>query len=364
MPTKVRAAVAYGVGEPLRIEELELADPGAGEVQVKLFASGLCHSDLHCLDGQTPSEFPVVLGHEGIGEVVALGAGVTDFAIGDQVVPFLIPDCGVCPLCRSGRTNACVELLNRHSSTTHRFSRDGQPIRAFVGLGTFAEQIVVTADMLAKVTRGARPDHACCIGCGVTTGIGAALIAAKVTPGSSVAVFGVGGVGLSVVQGARMAGARQIIAVDINPTKEAVARKMGATAFIDANVTDNVVGSIFALTGFGVDFAFECVGVPKLAMQALECTNPTWGLALNVGIMPSGSTLNVQPMSLQGGRRWGGVAMGGAKRQDVARYVDLYMAGEIKLDDLVSHRLNLDEINHGFTMMRTGETVRSVILYD
>ncbi len=309
-------------------------------------------------------QFPAVLGHEAIGEVVELGEGVEDFEIGDHVIPFLLPDCGECAFCKSGRTNSCFEIMNRHNPSVPRFTLNGEPVSVLGGLGTFAEQVVVSADMLAKVQKGMRADHACCIGCGVTTGLGAALLAAKVTPNSSVAVFGASGVGLSVIQGARLAGANRIIAVDSNPAKEAVARKLGATDFVDASSSQNVVGDIFGLTGFGVDFAFECVGIPALAIQALESTNPAWGLALNVGIMPDGSDFCVQPMSLQGGRRWGGTAMGGAKRQDVYRFADLYQAGEIELDDIVSHRLQLHEINSGFEMMRSGKSVRSVILYD
>ncbi len=309
-------------------------------------------------------QFPAVLGHEAIGEVVELGEGVADFEIGDHVIPFLMPDCGECVFCKSGRTNSCVELLNRHYPSVPRFTLNGAPINVMAGLGTFAEQIVVPVDMLAKVQKGLRADHACCIGCGVTTGLGAALLVAKVTPNSSVAVFGAGGVGLSVIQGARLAGATRIIAVDTNSSKEKVAREFGATDFVDASKSENVVGEIFAMTGFGVDFAFECVGIPALAVQALESTNPAWGLAINVGIMPDGSEFTVKPMSLQGGRRWGGTAMGGAKLKDVAHFVDLYQAGEIKLDELISHHLKHSDINRGFDMMRSGESVRSVIMYD
>lgn len=364
MPTTIKAAVLFAPNEPFRIEEVELADPGPGEVQVRLFATGLCHSDLHIVEGKQHQQFPAVLGHEGIGEVVALGEGVSDFALGDHVIPFLVPDCGKCPMCRSGRTNSCVETMKRFFGRAPRHSINGQPVHTLGGLGTFAEQTVVEADMLAKVRKGARADHACCIGCGVTTGIGAAMITAKVTPGSSVAVFGAGGVGLSVVQGARLAGAGRIIAIDTNPAKEAVARKLGATDFINPGKSENVVAEVMAMTGLGADFAFECVGSPALALQALESTNPAWGLAINVGIMPMDTQLSFSPMMIQSGRKWSGSAMGGAKRQDVSRFVDMYMDGQIVLDDLVSHRIALDEINHGFDMMRSGEAVRTVILFD
>ncbi len=232
-----------------------------------------------------------------------------------------------------------------------------------MGLGTFAQQTVVAADMLTKVTPAARADHACCIGCGVTTGLGAALVTARVTKGASVAVFGVGGVGLSVVQGARIAGASRIIAIDTNSARAGIARALGATEFVNPREVDDVVAHVHKLTGLGADFAFECVGVPSLARQALESTNPAWGLGVCVGVMPAGEQLSAAPFTLMSGRRWTGSLMGGAKRQDVARYVDMYVAGDYSLDELVSHRLKLEEINRGFDMMRSGEAVRSVVLH-
>ncbi|MES2042769.1 MAG: zinc-binding dehydrogenase [Pseudomonadota bacterium] len=362
MPVATRAAIAFAPNQPIELREVELIDPGPGQVMIRLLATGLCHSDLHVLDGLTYPQFPVVLGHEGVGEVIALGEGVDDFAIGDRVVPFLIPDCGKCALCTSGRTNLCVEFGARIARGHSPFLLDGEPIKAFAGIGSFAGKTVVMADMLTKVNPAARPDHACCIGCGVTTGIGAALITAKVTPGSSVAVFGTGGVGLSVIQGARIAGAARIIAVDRNPAKEAVARVLGATDFINP-AEENPVVRIQAMTGAGVDFSFECVGIPDLARQALEATHPAWGVAVCVGLMPAGAEISAPPMLLVTGRHWTGSLMGGAKRQDVARFVDMYMAGDYDLDPLVSHRLTHDDINRGFDMMRSGEAVRSVVLY-
>lgn len=362
MPVTTRAAIAFAPHQPMELRDVELIDPGPGQVMIRLIATGLCHSDLHVLDGLSHSQFPVVLGHEGYGEVIALGEGVDDFAIGDHVVPFLIPDCGKCAFCLSGRTNLCVEFGARIQRGHAPFLLDGQPVKAFAGLGTFAEKTVVMADMLSKVEQAARPDHVCCIGCGVTTGIGAALITAKVTPGSSVAVFGTGGVGLSVIQGARIAGAGRIIAVDRNPAKEVVARVLGATDFINP-AEEDPIARIQALTGAGADFTFECVGIPDLARQALEASHPAWGVAVCVGIMPAGAQLAAQPMSLLTGRRWTGSLMGGAKRQDVARFVDMYLTGDYDLEPLVSHRLSHDQINHGFGMMRSGEAVRSVILY-
>jgi S-(hydroxymethyl)glutathione dehydrogenase/alcohol dehydrogenase len=363
MPTSTRAAISFGPREPLQIHEVELADPGPGEVMVKLLASGLCHSDLHVIEGKAVQSFPVILGHEGVGDVVAVGEGVSDFAPGDRVIPYLIPDCGACAFCRSGRTNLCLQFAARRQQGKTPFTLDGKPIHSFMGLGTFAERTVVAADMLTKVTPAARVDHACCIGCGVTTGLGAALITARVTKGASVAVFGVGGVGLSVVQGARIAGASRIIAIDTNRAREGIARRLGATDFINPKDVDDVVAHVQKLTGLGADFAFECVGAPALARQALESTNPAWGLGVCVGVMPAGEQLSTLPFTLMSGRRWTGSLMGGAKRHDVARYVDMYVAGDYTLNELVTHRLGQHEINRGFEMMRSGEAVRSVVLY-
>lgn len=364
MPVKCKAAVAFGANEPLQIHTIEVNDPGPGEVMVRLLATGLCHSDLHMMEGKGTERFPIVFGHEGIGEVTVVGAGVSDFAVGDTVIPYLVPDCGECAFCKSGRTNLCVQFGARRQSTWTPFLLDGQPIGTFMGLGTFSEVTVVRQDMLTKVNPKAAPKYACCIACGVTTGIGAALNTAQVKPGSTVGVFGVGGVGLSVVQGAHLAGAKRIIAIDANPAKEAVARIMGATDFVNAREVDNVVTHIFGMTGMGLDYAFECVGSPALMRQALESTHPAWGLAVNVGVVEAGKELSTLPTTLVTGRRWTGSLMGGAKRQDVARYVDMFVQGKIKLDALVSHQLKLDQINHGFDMMRSGEAVRSVIMYD
>jgi S-(hydroxymethyl)glutathione dehydrogenase/alcohol dehydrogenase len=363
MPIKTRAAVAFAPSEPMRIVELDLADPGPGQVRIKLLATGLCHSDQHILDGSLSHRFPAVLGHEGIGEITALGSGVTDFALGDRVIPYLVPDCGVCDFCRSGRTNMCVQFHARLASGETPFSYQGQPVTPFMGLGTFAEDTVVPADMVVKVDRKARPDHACCIGCGVTTGLGSALIRAKVQKGDSVVVFGAGGVGLSVVQGARIAGAGKIIAVDTNPGKAEVARRLGATDFINAKEVENVASEVMGMTGRGADFAFDCVGVAALSEQALDCVNPAWGQAVVVGAMREGSQITTLPGKLMFGRQWTGSFMGGAKRKDVARYVDMYVSGELKLDDVISHTLKLDDINRGFEMMRSGEAVRSVVVY-
>jgi S-(hydroxymethyl)glutathione dehydrogenase/alcohol dehydrogenase len=363
MAHRVKAAVALAPNSRMEIREVELRDPGPGEVLVKFLATGLCHSDLHVLDGSLAHPFPVVCGHEGIGDVVAVGPGVEGFRPGDRVIPFLVPDCGKCPFCLSGRTNYCLEFANRQDPTMSPFSMDGVPLARFMAIGSFAEMSVVAADQLTRVSKQAAPEQACCIGCGVTTGVGAALISAKVTPGSSVAVFGVGGVGLSVVQGARLAGATTIVAVDVNAGKRDVAMAMGATHFLNPREVEDVVLAVQALTGAGADFTFECVGRPELAATALAASNPAWGVCVTVGVMPTGSHLTCEPNQLLIGRRWTGSFMGGAKRADVKRYVDMFLNGDILLDDLVSHRLRHDEINRGFEMMKSGEAVRSVVVY-
>jgi S-(hydroxymethyl)glutathione dehydrogenase / alcohol dehydrogenase len=361
MPRQVRAAVCFAVDEPQRIVELTLADPSPGQVLVRLIATGLCHSDQHVLDGSHITELPIVLGHEGIGEVVEVGEGVTEFAVGDRVMPYLVPDCGKCPLCLSGRTNLCVEMQKRMAENATPFSLNGDPVKQFMGIGSFAELTVVQADMLTKVSVEADPSKACCIACGVTTGLGAALITAKVQPGTSVAVFGVGGVGLSVIQGAKLAGATTIIAIDVNESKHNVALAMGATHFVNSREVADAVAEVRSITGMGADFAFECVGIPDLARQALEATNPAWGLGVCVGVMPTGSMLSTVPFTIMTGRHWTGSFMGGAKRQDVARFVEMFVRGDYSLDELVSHRLKLGEINMGFAMMKSGEAVRAVV---
>jgi S-(hydroxymethyl)glutathione dehydrogenase/alcohol dehydrogenase len=363
MPRQVRAAVAFGPNEPMRLCDVTVADPGPGQVLVRFIASGLCHSDLHVLTGDFGHRFPAILGHEGIAEVVEVGPGVADFVPGDRVIPYLMPDCGECDFCRSGKTNFCAQFPARRVAEETPFSLDGQPVYAFMAIGSFAEMAVIHADMLTKVSVEARTDQACCIACGVTTGIGAATITADVSPGSSVAVFGAGGVGLSVVEGARLAGAKTIIVVDRNPAKEEAARLSGATHFVLAGGDVPPVKQIRKLAAPGVDYAFECVGVPALMADAVAATNPAWGVAVCVGIMPDGSSFNLPTGNIATGRSLKGSLMGGAKRQDVSRFVDMFVAGKFSLDHVVSHRLGLDEINHGFEMMESGEAVRSVVLF-
>ena len=361
MSTKIRAAVCLAADEPLTMCELDLADPGPGQVMIRFLASGICHSDLHVLDGSLGMEMPMVLGHEGIAEVIALGEGVIEFAVGDRVMPFLMPDCGECPFCLSGKTNQCVQGARWKLSTP--FSFKGRPVLALSGIGSFAEKSVVYADMLVKVPEGAQPDLACCIACGVTTGMGAALISAKVDKGASVAVFGSGGVGISAIQGSALAGATTIIAVDLNDRKEAAARAAGATHFINPSRDGDAVEAIRKIVPLGVDFAFECVGSPVLLGQAIEASNLAWGTSVSVGIMKRGTEIRFPFQSLIGGRRLIGSYMGGAKRADVRRFVEMFVAGEYRLDSMVSHRLAHREINRGFDMMKSGESIRSVVVY-
>jgi S-(hydroxymethyl)glutathione dehydrogenase/alcohol dehydrogenase len=360
---KVRAAVAVAANAPLEVVTLDLAPPAEGEVLVRINAAGLCHSDLSAMEGKIARySFPIVPGHEGAGTVVACGPGVTSVAPGDHVVPVAIPECRVCPACTSGRTNACIELRNLPPS---RLFWDGTPVPSFCGLGTFADHAVITENRLAKIRPDAPDDIVCYIGCGVATGVGAALHTAKVSPGSTVAIVGMGGIGLSVLQGARIAGATRIVCIDTNASREAICRKFGATDFIDPAQVPDLGAAIQAIVPGGVDFAFECVGHTGLMRTMLEATNPGWGVGVSVGIPPSGSTLALDPASFMMGRSWKGSLLGGDKtRTAVPRLVDWYCDGFLKLDELVTHRIGLDEINHGFDMMKSGEAIRTVIVFD
>jgi len=360
---KVRAAVAVAANAPLEVVTLDLAPPSEGEVLVRIHAAGLCHSDLSAMEGKVARySFPIVPGHEGAGTVVACGPGVTSVAPGDHVVSVAVPECRVCPACTSGRTNACVELRNLPPS---RLSWDGTPVPTFCGLGTFADHAVITENRLAKIRPDAPDDIVCYIGCGVTTGVGAALHTAKVSPGSTVAIVGMGGIGLSVLQGARIAGATRIVCIDTNASREAICRTFGATDFIDPAQVPDLGAAIQAIVPGGVDFAFECVGHTGLMRTMLEATNPGWGVGVSVGIPPSGSTLALDPASFMMGRSWKGSLLGGDKtRTAVPRLVDWYCDGFLKLDELVTHRIGLDEINNGFDMMKSGEAIRTVIVFD
>lgn len=359
----VRAAVLHGPNQPFAIETVQLDPPGDGEVLIQVKSTGLCHSDVHVYEGKAPWKFPAILGHEAAGIVVDYGPGVTQFEPGDHVIPFLIPHCGSCRFCTSGKTNLCQEAFERLRPREGRFSLNGQPVTQLWGLGTFAEYTVVPANMLAKVRKDAALDTICYIGCGATTGLGAALFAAKIEPGSSVVVFGLGGIGLNVVQGARLAGARQIIGVDTNPKKEPIARRFGATDFVDPSGVENIAKHLAAMTHGGADYSFECIGIPHVMRAALECTNPAWGVSYALGVAPHGSEISTTPASLFMGRRWTGCYMGGAQVSKLPEIVDWYVDKKIDLDSLITHRLPLERIGEGIELMRRGESIRSIILF-
>lgn len=363
MPVTARAAVCYAPNETMRIETIEVADPGETEVMIRVLASGLCHSDLHFMEGQGKLAFPAVFGHEAIGRVMKCGAGVSGLAAGDMVLPYLLPDCGECVFCRSGKTNFCANFRTR-ANRPSPYSLNGAPVGSFMNIGAFSEVVVVPQDMVVRVPGNVPPDTTCCIACGVTTGMGAVLLAAKVQPSETVAVFGAGGVGLSAIQGARIAGASRIFAIDTNPAKEAVARKLGATDFINPAAGGDAVAQIKQATGLGTDYSFECAGNTRLMCQAIDAVNPAWGKAYQIGLLPPDADISINSQTMAIGRGWTGSLMGGAKRRDVAHFVDLYVRGDVDLSDIVSHRLRLDDINEGFDMMRTGKSVRAVILFD
>ena len=358
---KIRAAIAHAPNEPLTIDLVDLAGPREGEVLIQVKATGLCHSDLHVLSGNVPWAFPALLGHEAAGIVVECGAGVTQFAPGDHVIPFLIPRCGKCAYCASAKTNLCVEALARLRPRESRFSLAGKPLSQLWSLGTFAEYTVVPADTLAKVRNDAPFDPICYVGCGATTGLGAALFAAKIERGSAVVVFGLGGIGLNVVQGAKLADARVIVGIDTNPTKEAIARRLGATEFLDPTTVPKLTSHLMKLTGGGADYSFECIGQPATMRQAFECTNPAWGQSYVLGVAPQGTDVCATPAHLMLGRHWTGCYMGGARLDRIPEIVDWYMERKIELDSLVTHRLALEQINEGFDLMKRGESIRTVI---
>jgi S-(hydroxymethyl)glutathione dehydrogenase/alcohol dehydrogenase len=367
---KVRAAICWEPNRPLDIEEVDLAAPKQGEVLVRLAATGVCHTDAYTLSGRDPEGlFPVVLGHEGAGVVEAIGPGVASVAPGDHVIPLYIPECRECKYCVSGRTNLCVKLRATQGQGlmpdgTSRLSHRGKPIHHYMGTSTFAECTVLPEIALAKVRKDAPLDKVCLLGCAVTTGIGAVLHTAKVEPGSCVAVFGLGGVGLSVIQGAVMAGAERIIAVDVNPKKFELARRFGATDCVDPGEVGDVVQVIVDMTDGGADYSFECVGNVDLMGQALACTQRGWGEAIIIGVAGAGEEIHARPFLLVTGRSWRGTAFGGTRgRTQLPGFVDRYMQGRIKLDEMVSATLPIEKINEAFERMHEGEVIRSVILY-
>ena len=362
----VRAAVCHGIGEPLRLETVRLAPPAAGEVLIEIKASGLCHSDYHQMTGaSTPYPFPVILGHEGAGVVVDCGAGVETVRPGDHVVPLSVGECGHCSNCRSGKTNLCLEFFAGMQAPPQRFSIDGRPVSAYANNGTFANFIVMREQNVARIRRDVPFDIACTIGCAVATGVGAVLYTARVERGASVAVIGLGGIGLNVVQGARLAGAAAIIGIDVNPARESLARRFGATHFINPQrQSGDFVEQLRALTDGGVDYSFECVGSTKLMVHALECTHPGWGVCTTLGVPPDGEKLPILPFELQLGRTLKGSFLGNVKtRSQLPGLLDLYAEGQINLDDLVTHRLPVERINEGFDLLREGRSVRTVVTF-
>lgn len=368
---KTRAAIAHKAGAPLTIEDVELEGPREGEVLVEIRASGVCHTDAFTLSGADPEGlFPAILGHEGAGVVLEVGANVRSLKRGDHVIPLYIPECRQCSYCTSGKTNLCQAIRETQGrglmpDGTSRFRAGGEEVFHYMGTSTFAQHTVVPEIALAKIRQDAPLDKVCYIGCGVTTGIGAVINTAKVAPGDNVVVFGLGGIGLNVVQGARLAGANLIVGVDVNPGRRALAQKFGMTHFVNpTDVGDDLVPHLVALTGGGADFSFECIGNVKCMRQALECCHKGWGTSVIVGVAGAGQEISTRPFQLVTGRNWRGTAFGGAKgRTDVPRIVDWYMDGKINVDDLITHTMPLTEINTAFDLMHEGKSIRSVVTF-
>jgi S-(hydroxymethyl)glutathione dehydrogenase / alcohol dehydrogenase len=368
----VRAAVAHKAGAPLSIETVQLEGPRAGECLVEIKASGVCHTDAFTLSGDDPEGlFPAILGHEGAGVVVEVGAGVTSLAPGDHVIPLYTPECRQCEYCTSGKTNLCGAIRETQGQGlmpdgTSRFSLGGDQVFHYMGTSTFAQYSVIPEIALAKIRPDAPFDKVCYIGCGVTTGIGAVINTAKVEAGANVVVFGLGGIGLNVLQGARMVGANMIIGVDTNPGKRALAEKFGMTHFVNPNdVGGDLVAHLVELTKGGADYSFECIGNVEIMRQALECCHKGWGESIIIGVAGSGQEINTRPFQLVTGRVWRGTAFGGAKgRTDVPQIVDWYMDGKINIDDLITHAMPLEQINDAFDLMHEGKSIRSVVTFD
>jgi len=367
----VRAAVAHAAGKPLTIETVSLEGPRAGEVLVELKATGICHTDKFTLSGEDPEGlFPAILGHEGAGIVREVGKGVTSVAPGDHVIPLYTPECRECDYCLSRKTNLCQKIRGTQGKGlmpdgTSRFKLNGKPVLHYMGCSTFANFTVLPEIALAKVRKDAPFETICYIGCGVTTGVGAVVFTAKVEPGANVVVFGLGGIGLNVVQGARLAGADMIVGVDVNPAREALGRKFGMTHFVNPKeVKGDIIGHLVDLTKGGADYSFECVGNTTLMRQALECCHKGWGKSTIIGVAGAGQEISTRPFQLVTGRVWQGSAFGGARgRTDVPKIVDWYMDRKINIDDLITHKLPLERINEGFDLMAKGESIRSVVVY-
>ncbi len=368
---KTRAAVAFEAKRPLEIVELDLEGPQPGEVLVEIMATGICHTDAYTLDGfDSEGLFPSVLGHEGAGIVREIGAGVTSVAVGDHVIPLYTPECRTCPSCLNPKTNLCTRIRATQGKGlmpdgTTRFSYKGQPIFHYMGCSTFSNFTVLPEIAVAKIRTDAPFQTSCYIGCGVTTGVGAVVYTAKVEPGSTVIVFGLGGIGLNVVQGAKMVGASRIVGVDLNDDKEAWGRQFGMTDFVNPrNVEGDFVQHLIALTGGGADYTFDCTGNTDVMRQALEACHRGWGVSVVIGVAESGKEISTRPFQLVTGRTWKGSAFGGARgRTDVPTIVDWYMAGQIQIDPMITHILKLEEINKGFDLMHAGQSIRSVVVY-
>ncbi|MGE6182765.1 S-(hydroxymethyl)glutathione dehydrogenase/class III alcohol dehydrogenase [Aeromonas media] len=368
---KCKAAIAWGPGQPLSIEEVEVMPPQAGEVRVRIVATGVCHTDAFTLSGEDPEGvFPCILGHEGGGIVESVGEGVTSVKVGDHVIPLYTPECGECKFCKSGKTNLCQKIRTTQGKGlmpdgTTRFSKDGQPIYHYMGTSTFSEYTVLPEISIAKVDPAAPLEEVCLLGCGVTTGIGAVMNTAKVKEGESVAIFGLGGIGLSAVIGARLAKAGRIIAIDINESKFELARKLGATDCINPNDYDKPIQEVIVeMTDGGVDFSFECIGNVKVMRAALECCHKGWGESVIIGVAGAGQEISTRPFQLVTGRVWRGSAFGGVRgRSELPSYVQRYMQGEFKLDDFITHTMPLEQINEAFDLMHEGKSIRTVIHY-
>ena len=369
---KSKAAVAWSVGQPLTMEVVDVMPPQKGEVRVKMIATGVCHTDAFTLSGDDPEGiFPCILGHEGGGIVESIGEGVTSVKVGDHVIPLYTPECGECKFCKSGKTNLCQKIRETQGKGlmpdgTTRFSKDGQPIYHYMGTSTFSEYTVLPEISLAKINPKAPLEEVCLLGCGVTTGMGAVMNTAKVEAGATVAIFGLGGIGLSAIIGAAMAKSARIIAIDINESKFELARKLGATDCINPKDYDKPIQDVIVeLTDGGVDYSFECIGNVHVMRSALECCHKGWGESVVIGVAGAGQEISTRPFQLVTGRVWKGSAFGGVKgRSELPEYVNRYMAGEFKLDDFITHTMNLDQVNDAFDLMHEGKSIRTVIHFD
>ena len=368
---KSKAAVAWEPGKPLSIETVEVDAPKEGEVLLRVVASGVCHTDAFTLSGEDPEGlFPVILGHEGGAVVEEIGTGVSSVKVGDHVIPLYTPECGKCDFCKSGKTNLCQAIrLTQGKGVmpdgSSRFSQNGKMIHHYMGTSTFSEYTVVAEIAVAKINKAAPLDKVCLLGCGITTGVGAVLNTAKVEPGSTVAVFGLGGIGLSVVQGAVMAKASRIIAIDLNPTKYEMAQALGATDYVNPKEHDAPVQDVIVdMTDGGVDYSFECIGNVEVMRAALECCHKGWGESTIIGVAGAGQEISTRPFQLVTGRVWRGTAFGGVKgRSELPGYVENYLEGKLKVDEMVTHTLPIEEINHALHLMHAGESIRSVVTF-